>query len=99
MRARRMLSRYGRRLTFDLLDHKEADLRGKGETPRRPELERLERFRRIVDEQLSSPHRLRDLAVDGDDLIALGYEPGPADRPRAARAARRGDPRSGAQHA
>ena len=77
VRARRMLSRYGRRLTFDLLDHKEADLRGKGETPRTSELERLERFRRIVDEQLASPHRLRDLAVTGNDLIALGYEPGP----------------------
>ncbi len=77
VRARRMLSRYGRRLTFDLLDHKEADLRGKGETPRASELDRLARFRRVVDEQLKSPHRLRDLAVSGDDLIALGYPPGP----------------------
>ena len=25
-----------------------------------------------------SPHRLADLAVSGDDLIALGYLPGPA---------------------
>ena len=77
VRARRMLSRYGRRLTFELLDHKEADLRGKGATPRVAELERLDRFRRVVDEQLTSPYRLRDLAVGGDDLIALGYQPGP----------------------
>ena len=28
-------------------------------------------------EQQSSPHRLRDLAVGGDDLIAIGYLPGP----------------------
>jgi tRNA nucleotidyltransferase (CCA-adding enzyme) len=77
VRARRMLSRYGRRLTFELLDHKEADLRGKGDKPRVSELERLARFRRIVDQELSSPHRLRDLAVSGDDLIALGYPPGP----------------------
>ena len=77
VRARRMLSRYGRRLTFELLDHKEADLRGKGATPRVAELERLDRFRRVVDEQLRSPYRLRDLAVGGDDLIALGYQPGP----------------------
>jgi tRNA nucleotidyltransferase (CCA-adding enzyme) len=77
VRARRMLSRYGRRLTFELLDHKEADLRGKVDTPRASELERLARFRRIVDQELSSPHRLRDLAVSGDDLIALGYPPGP----------------------
>jgi hypothetical protein len=26
---------------------------------------------------LKSPHRLGDLAVDGRDLIALGYTPGP----------------------
>ena len=32
-----------------------------------------------------SPHRLRDLAVAGDDLIALGYKPGPGDRPHARR--------------
>jgi tRNA nucleotidyltransferase (CCA-adding enzyme) len=41
------------------------------------ELERLARFRRVVDEQLRSPYRLRDLVISGDDLIALGYEPGP----------------------
>ena len=77
VRARRMLSRYGRRLTFDLLDHKEADLRGKGEAPRTSDLERLARFRVVVEGQLTSPHRLRDLVVGGDDLIALGYPPGP----------------------
>ena len=31
-----------------------------------------------------SPHRLSDLAVDGGDLIALGYRAGPGARPRAA---------------
>jgi tRNA nucleotidyltransferase/poly(A) polymerase len=77
VRARRMLSRYGRRLTYELLDHKEADLRGKGDTPRQSELDRLARFRRVVDGELKSPHRLRDLAVSGDDLVALGYAPGP----------------------
>ncbi len=30
LRARRLLSRYGAGMLFDLLDHKEADLRGKG---------------------------------------------------------------------
>jgi tRNA nucleotidyltransferase (CCA-adding enzyme) len=64
-------------LTFDLLDHKEADLRGKGEAPRTSDLERLARFRLVVEGQLTSPHRLRDLVVGGDDLIALGYPPGP----------------------
>jgi tRNA nucleotidyltransferase (CCA-adding enzyme) len=77
VRARRLLSRYGRRLALELLDHKEADLRGKGEEPPQAELERLARFRRMVEQEASSPHRLRDLAVGGDDLIAIGYEPGP----------------------
>ena len=81
LRARRMLARYGDELTFDLLDHKEADLRGKREeTADAPkgELEKLQRFRQIVRRELKSPHRLGDLAVDGRDLIGLGYMPGPA---------------------
>ena len=41
------------------------------------EIERLAAFRAVVEQELSSPHRLRDLAVDGNDLIALGFEPGP----------------------
>ncbi len=73
-------ARYGDDLAIDLLDHKQADLRGKAAdraTSRVQQLERLAGFRAVVDEQRSSPHRLRDLAVDGDDLLALGYEPGP----------------------
>jgi tRNA nucleotidyltransferase (CCA-adding enzyme) len=77
LRARKLLARYGRNLALELLDHKEADLRGKGEAPPEGELERLARFRTIVEEQVKSPHRLRDLAVGGDDLIAIGYRPGP----------------------
>jgi len=80
LRARRFLWRYGDDLAADLLDHKEADLRGKAGDPSEvpvQQLERLAAFRLVVDEQRSSPHRLRDLAVDGDDLLALGYKPGP----------------------
>jgi tRNA nucleotidyltransferase (CCA-adding enzyme) len=81
LRARRMLARYGDDLTFDLLDHKRADLLGKrglGVEPPEDELAALARFRVVVDRALSSPHRLGDLAVDGNDLIAVGYAPGPA---------------------
>ena len=81
LRARRMLARYGDELTFDLIDHKHADLLGKrglGEEPPTAELEELERFRRVVERARKSPHRLADLAVDGNDLIELGYAPGPA---------------------
>jgi tRNA nucleotidyltransferase (CCA-adding enzyme) len=81
VRARRLLARYGDELTFDLLDHKAADLRGKW-GPEEPapaaELGELAAFRRLVESELSSPHRLGDLAVTGNDLIALGYAPGPA---------------------
>ena len=80
-RARRLLARYGDELTFDLLDHKDADLRGKrGPDDPLPadQLAELAAFRTVVEQELSSPHRLRDLAVSGTDLIELGYTPGPA---------------------
>jgi tRNA nucleotidyltransferase (CCA-adding enzyme) len=78
VRARKLLARFGTGLLFDLLDHKEADLRGKGDRPPLDDLRRLERFRRVVEREQRNPHRLRDLAIGGDDLIVLGYEPGPA---------------------
>ena len=77
LRARRLLARYGAGLLFDLLDHKEADLRGKGR-PADSDLAKVDRFRAVVREEQGSPHRLADLAVGGDDLIALGFTPGPA---------------------
>jgi len=77
VRARRLLQRYGTELTFDLLDHKRADLLGKG-LENGQELERLARFREVVEREQTSAHRLRDLAVGGDDLLRIGYEPGPA---------------------
>jgi tRNA nucleotidyltransferase/poly(A) polymerase len=77
--ARRMLARYGDGLTFDLLDHWHADLRGRDQTERVVQrLERLALFRETVEHELGSPHRLGDLAVDGADLIGIGFEPGPA---------------------
>jgi poly(A) polymerase/tRNA nucleotidyltransferase (CCA-adding enzyme) len=80
-RARRFLRRNGDELAFDLIDHKQADLLGKrgsdGEPPPLEEIERLARFRAVVERELSSPHRLRDLAIDGNDLIELGFRPGP----------------------
>jgi putative nucleotidyltransferase with HDIG domain len=78
VRARRLLSRYGQGLVGELLDHKEADLHGKGESPSPEDLERLELLRRAVARERRSPHRIRDLAVDGNDLIGIGFQPGPA---------------------
>jgi tRNA nucleotidyltransferase (CCA-adding enzyme) len=78
LRARRLLARYGDSLLSDLLDHKEADLRGKGERPAEDDLKKLARLRKVVAEQRREPHRVRDLAVNGNDLIAIGFRPGPA---------------------
>ena len=79
LRARRLLARYGDSLLSDLLDHKEADLRGKGDRPAAAaDLEKLARLRKVVTEQQRAPHRIRDLAVNGTDLISIGYRPGPA---------------------
>ena len=77
VKARRFLARNGTQLAFDLVAHKEADIRGKGR-PGDDELERLAGFRATLERERTSPHRLRDLAIRGDDLIALGYRPGPA---------------------
>jgi len=78
LRARKLLARYGDSLLADLLDHKEADLRGKGDPPPASDLEKLARLRKVVAKERSQPHRIRDLAVDGDDLIDIGFKPGPA---------------------
>jgi tRNA nucleotidyltransferase (CCA-adding enzyme) len=76
LRARRLLARYGAGLLFDLLDHKQADLSGKGKRSVE-QLAKLEALRRVVEREQESPHRLGDLAIGGDDLIELGYLPGP----------------------
>jgi tRNA nucleotidyltransferase (CCA-adding enzyme) len=78
-RARKLLARHGDELTLDLLDHRDADLRGKGaDGPLdEVELEQLALFREVVERERGSPHRLSQLAVDGADLIELGYRPGP----------------------
>ena len=73
--ARRFLARHGERMAFDLLAHRAADLAGK--TPPVGASEQAERFRVLVEQERSQPHRLADLAVDGSDLIGLGYSEGP----------------------
>jgi tRNA nucleotidyltransferase (CCA-adding enzyme) len=73
--ARRFLREHGDQLALDLVAHKEADLRGK-RVPKE-ELEAAERLRTLLDHEQAQPHRLADLAVDGSDLIELGYREGP----------------------
>jgi putative nucleotidyltransferase with HDIG domain len=73
--ARRMLRAHGDELAFDLVAHKEADLRGK--QVQRSELEAASRLHALLEQERTQPHRLADLAVDGSDLIAIGYGEGP----------------------
>jgi tRNA nucleotidyltransferase (CCA-adding enzyme) len=75
LRARRFLAEHGEELAFDLLDHKEADLRAKRIAPW--ELPALDRLRAAVQAERGSAYRLGDLAVDGADLIELGFSEGP----------------------
>ena len=81
VRARKFLQRHGDELAFDLVAHKRADLRGKREgqdAANAAELDGLDRFREALAAALEHPHRLDQLAVDGADLIAEGWQPGPA---------------------
>jgi tRNA nucleotidyltransferase (CCA-adding enzyme) len=79
-RARRFLAKHGDEVAFELVDHKEADYSakpGKDGLPPLADLEKLARFRRMLEQEQSQPHRLKDLAVDGNDLIGAGFAPGP----------------------
>lgn len=76
LHARRFLRKHGDKLAFDLVAHKEADLRGKQVSDE--ELAAAARLRTLLEQERTQPHRLSDLAVDGSDLIELGYEEGPA---------------------
>ena len=72
---------HGDELAFELVDHKRADYLGKrgsgSEPPPLEDIARLDRFRTTLERELTSPHRLSDLAVDGHDLLELGFRPGP----------------------
>jgi tRNA nucleotidyltransferase (CCA-adding enzyme) len=73
--ARRFLREHGEQLAADLVAHKEADLRAKNVDD--AELARTLRLRALLAQEAANPHRLADLAVDGSDLLALGYTEGP----------------------
>ncbi|MFL5982596.1 MAG: CCA tRNA nucleotidyltransferase [Gaiellaceae bacterium] len=73
--ARRFLRDHGEELALDLVAHKEADLHGK--RVGQAELDAAARLRGLLAQERDRPHRLQDLAVDGGDLLALGYDEGP----------------------
>ncbi len=74
-RARRFLAEHGERVARGLVLLKRADLSAK--RIEEWELPALDRLAAALDEQRASPYRVRDLAIGGDDLLALGYVEGP----------------------
>ena len=74
--ARRFLASNGLHLARELLLHKRIDLAMKQIEPW--ELEQLALLERAVEEHRDAAYRLADLAVDGRDLLAIGYQEGPA---------------------
>jgi putative nucleotidyltransferase with HDIG domain len=70
---RRYLAEHGDELAADITAMRFADLRAKD----RDELV-LAEIAAGLERERANPHRIADLAVSGDDLIALGFTPGPA---------------------
>lgn len=80
VRARKFLAKHGYERALMLLAHKRADIRGKQEDSDEKiasEIERLDKFAAQVERQKDSAYHVRHLAINGDDLIRLGYTPGP----------------------
>lgn len=80
LKARKFLARHGDELAFDLVSHRQADLRGKRvevDPKLDRELRELDRFRATLRRERRNPYRVAHLAVDGADLIAVGFQPGP----------------------
>jgi tRNA nucleotidyltransferase/poly(A) polymerase len=74
--ARRFLREHGTERALDLVAHRLADLDAKRPDP--DDRARTERFRALLLEERDRPHRLDQLAIDGNDLLALGAKAGPA---------------------
>jgi tRNA nucleotidyltransferase (CCA-adding enzyme) len=74
--ARRFLREHGEETAFELVTLKECDLRSKRVPPE--ELAAAARLRLLLEQERSHAHRLSDLAVDGADLLELGFTEGPA---------------------
>jgi len=77
--ARRWLARLGEEGLRDLLALERGDTLAHAPDCRPPRLERLDRWEALLERVLAEKDclTLRDLAVNGDDLLALGFAPGP----------------------
>ena len=74
----RRLSRYGTEQLLDLVDLQEADMSSKG-TGITSSMDQFPLLRRMIGEILAENAclHIKDLAINGSDLIALGFTPGP----------------------
>jgi tRNA nucleotidyltransferase (CCA-adding enzyme) len=74
--ARRFLASHGLDRARRLVLHKRADLGAKQVAAW--EREHLAALTRLIEVERASPHRLSQLAIDGTDLLGVGYAEGPA---------------------
>ncbi len=70
---RRYLAEHGDELAAEITALRFADLRAKDR-----DTSVLEEIAAGLERERANPHRIADLAVNGDDLIELGFAPGPA---------------------
>jgi tRNA nucleotidyltransferase (CCA-adding enzyme) len=70
--ARAFLRRHGVELASDLVRLRRAELRARNQ-----DTSQLDSLESLLAQERSNPHRLADLAVDGADLIGIGYQEGP----------------------
>jgi putative nucleotidyltransferase with HDIG domain len=72
IRLRVYLAEHGEELADDITAMRFADLRAKDR-----DTSVLEEIAAGLERERANPHRISDLAVNGDDLIELGFTPGP----------------------
>ena len=100
LRARRFLAKHGDEVAFELVDHKEADYRGKpGENggPPLEDIEKLERFRGAAETGARPPAPARRSRGRRQRSDRARVQAGAGARPHPARPAPRGRRRSGAR--
>lgn len=77
--VRRWINKIGEEQFIRLLDLREADIKGQSDLNLAERLEKIERIRDCYNQVRPEPvscFTVKDLAVNGDDLISLGYKPG-----------------------
>ncbi len=76
VKARRLRARFSDKFLQDLLDHKAADMEGHGEHIA-INRQGIQKLRDLLAENADAPRSVKDLMINGSDLIAAGVQPGP----------------------